>query len=156
MLLAYCVCVYLRVGTVHLYAAVLLLSLTQLFSGWTLLNPPLYPAPFSQIPSSKNPNESRNNGKELFFYTVQYNQCHLTAYNHPPVPGSIHQRSRLCIQVIQPLNFSTLHRSHLPIHKSSQFFVIHSFIHQAFILTCIQAYHPYIHRTILRSMQPCK
>jgi len=69
-LLAYCVCVYLRVGTVHLYAAVLLLPLTQLFSGWTLLNPPstLPPPPSTKFQAVKNPNENRNNGKEMFFF----------------------------------------------------------------------------------------
>jgi len=61
----------------------------------------------------------------FFVYTVQSNQCNLTAHGHPHVPGSIHQRSRLCMKFICPY-FPTLHRNHLPNQSSRQLFVTHS------------------------------
>lgn len=160
MLLAYCVCVYLRLGIVHLYASVLLLPLTQLFSGWTLLNPLPFPFPYppNQIPSSKNPNESKNNGKELFFClhcpikSVSFNGALPSTCSIYHLPT--HQLCILSDLSVHLISHLFIQRTYQTTGPANFLPLIHSFIDQTFILTNTQAYRPYIHRTILRSMQP--
>ena len=155
-----CVCVFLSSGWHCSFVCSSPVTATDTTIFWSNASqspPPstLPPPPPSQIPSSKNPNESRNNGKELFFClhhpikSVSFNGVKPSTcswFNSPTLPAMY--PAYLSIKFLNSSSKQSTNPRVQPIFRQS-------FIRSSIRYSSSHTHKPTIHTSTEPSSDPC-